>query len=402
MRIILFTGKGGVGKTSVAAATSLSAAKLGYRTIILSTDAAHSLGDSFDLPLGNEPQLIAPNLWGQETNISQTIKIKWGTIQKWLTALLIWRGMEEIVAEEMTILPGMEELANLLYIVDYYESGKYDIIIVDCAPTGETLRLLSFPEVLRWWMEKMFPLERTVTSMLRPIIKPVLGMPFPDDAVFEEAQRLFGELRKMHAILSAPDKASVRLVLNPEKMVVKEAQRTFTYLNLYGYLTDLIVCNRLIPDGVDDSFLHSWKQSQSRSYQLIEEYFAPVPIRTIPLFEQEVVGIPMLETMAEALYKGEDPTKVFFQGQSQNIYKEDGWYILALVLPFITKEQVSLMRSGEELIVQVGNFKRNLILPRILAGLQIEEAKLEQDRLKIKFKDSGKPGKGYKSRSGGR
>lgn len=385
MRIILFTGKGGVGKTTVAAATALRSAESGYSTIILSTDSAHSLADCFDLPLGNEPQPLAQNLWGQETNISQAIETRWGTIQKWMTALLTWRGMEEIVAREMAVLPGMEEMANLLYILDYSDSGEYDVIVVDCAPTGDTLRLLSFPEILRWWMEKLFPIERTVTSMLRPFVKPVLKIPLPDEEVFDSAQHLFQELQRMHTLLTNPDKVSVRLVLNPEKMVIKEAQRTFTYLGLYGYFTDLIICNRLLPEKVEDHYFHSWKESQSKYLQLIEECFAPLPIFTVPLLEQEVVGVPALRIMANALYKEEDPTRFFFQGQTQDIRKEDGSYILSLTLPFISKDQVSLMRSGDELVVQVGSFKRNIILPQILAGLAVKGAKFEQSKLKIAF-----------------
>jgi arsenite-transporting ATPase len=402
MRIILFTGKGGVGKTSVAAATALRAAELGYKTIILSTDAAHSLSDSFDLPLGNEPRLIAPNLWGQETDISQTLKAKWGTIQNWVAALLAWRGVEEVIAEEMAILPGMEEMANLLYIVQHHDSGEYDVIIVDCAPTGETLRLLSFPEMLRWWMEKLFPIERTVASMLRPLIKPVFNIPLPSDEVFEEAQRLFQELQRMHALLTSPEKASVRLVVNPEKMVIKEAQRSYTYLSLYGYFTDMVICNRLLPAEAGNGYLHFWKEAQQKQHKLIEECFAPLPILDIPLLEQEVVGIPMLRTMAEALYHQDDPTRIFFPGQAQSIHKEDNTYVLTIALPFLSKEQLSIMVSEGELVIQAGSFRRNLLLPRVLAGLSVKEAKLEQGKLKIRFESKSRPEPTGKQRSKGR
>ncbi len=387
MRIILYTGKGGVGKTSVAAASALRCAELGYRTIILSTDIAHSLSDSFEVSLSSEPQPIVPNLWGQETNMLQTIKTKWGTIQKWIAALFAWRGLEEIVAEEMAILPGMEELANLLYITDYYESGNYEVIIVDCAPTGETLRLLSFPEVMRWWMDRLFPIERTVTTLLRPLVRPVLHIPLPDDAVFDEVQSLFRQLQNTHALLTSADKSSVRLVVNPERMVIKEAQRTYTYLNLYGYPTDLIVCNRMIPPEVEDSYFQAWKESQGRNYQLIEEGFSPLPIFTVPFLDREVVGISMLRVMAEFLYKGEDPAKLFFKGLTQSIQKENGSYVINLLLPFTSKEQLSLLRTGDELIIQVGSLRRNLILPHILAGLAVKEARFDKDRLRIEFEE---------------
>jgi arsenite-transporting ATPase len=385
MRVLLYTGKGGVGKTTIAAATAVRSAELGYRTIVLSTDAAHSLGDAFDIPLSGEPQAIAPNLWGQETEMSQTLETYWSDIQDWMAALMAWRGMEEIIADEMAILPGMEELANLLYIANYSYSGDYDVIIVDCAPTGETLRFLSFPEHLRWWMEKLFPIGRTATSLVRPFVRPFLDIPLPGDKVFQSAERLFEELVRMRALLTDPEKASVRIVVNPEKMVIKEAQRTFTYLNLYGYTTDLIICNRMIPEEVSDRYFDSWKESQTRHYQFIEECFAPLPILTVPLLEQEVVGMSLLKVMAEALYGDQDPTQLFFRGQAQGIGSEDGHYVLTLSLPFVTKSDLSLMRNGDELTVQVGNYRRNIILPRILAGLSVKEARFEGEKLRIRF-----------------
>ncbi|HUV52988.1 MAG TPA: TRC40/GET3/ArsA family transport-energizing ATPase [Dehalococcoidia bacterium] len=385
MRVILFTGKGGVGKTSVAAATALRSAELGYKTVVLSTDAAHSLSDSFEIPLGNEPQLIIPNLWGQETELSQTLEAQWGSIQRYLSALLAWRGIDEMVAEEIAILPGMEELANLLYIVRYQDEGQYDVIIVDCAPTGETLRLLSFPEVMNWWMTKMFPIGRKVAGVVSPLARALMNMPLPGSEVFDSLEELYSELDKMRALLTDAEKTSVRLVVNPEKMVIKEAQRTFTYLNLYGYVTDLIICNRLIPEEVKDHYLQAWKDSQKKHRQLIRECFAPLPISDVPLMEQEVVGIPMLKVMAEAVYGGDDPTTIFFQGQVQDIQKEGKYYVLTLALPFSNKEKISLMQSGDELSIQVANFRRNVILPRALRGLAVSEAKLEEGKLRIKF-----------------
>ena len=385
MRVILYMGKGGVGKTSVAAATALRSAQLGYRTIILSTDSAHSLADSFDLALGSEPQPILPNLWGQEPEVSRTIGARWGTIQEWMSALLAWRGMDEMVASDMAILPGMEELANLLYIIDYSRSGKYDVIIVDCAPTGETLRFLAFPEVLHWWMDRMFPIGRKAASLVHPLVSRLTSIPVPDDEVFASVESLFSELDEIQSLLTNQDEASVRLVVNPEKMVIKEAQRTFTYLNLYGYLTDLIICNRLIPDKVDDRYFSFWKKSQSQYYTMIEENFAPLPISSVPLLEQEVVGIPMLKVMADALYGGDDPTKVFFRGQIQQFHEEDEHYILTLALPFTEKGDISLVQNGDELIIRVGNFKRNIILPHALVGLAATEARFDGGRLRIQF-----------------
>ena len=393
MRIILYTGKGGVGKTSVAAATALRAAQMGYRTIVLSTDPAHSLGDSFDTPLGGEPHQLAPRLWGQELDIGYVLDTYWGTIQNWIKALMAWRGIDDIVADEMAVLPGMEELSGLLYITEYHDSKEYDVIIVDCAPTGETLKLLSFPEILRWWMERLFPIERKAASILRPLVKPLVNIPIPDDEVFESAKNLFLKLDRMRAILTSPQESSVRLVVNPEKMVIKEAQRTYTYLNLYGYYTDAIICNRIIPDNVTDDYFAAWKQTQGRYFELIEESFVPLPILKVPLMDQEVVGLEMLDRVGKALFGSEDPTKTFFVGQPREIQKENGHYVLTLDLPFVAKEDISLVRNGDELVIRVGNQKRNIILPRILIGTPTEEAKFEENRLKIRFANNRSPGK---------
>ncbi len=376
-----------MGKTSVAAATALRCAELGYRTIVLSTDAAHSLSDSFEVKLGNEPQSIAPNLWGQETEMFKTLERHWTRIQRWFKALLAWRGIEEIVAEEIAILPGMEEGANLLYIVDHHDSGRYDVIVVDCAPTADTLRFLSFPEILRWWMEKMFPIGRTAASLTRPFVKPLLNIPLPEDDVFQAAEDLFEELYRIRTLLTNTEITSVRIVLNPEKMVIKEAQRAFTYLNLYGYPTDLVVCNRLIPDEVSDRHFDSWKETQARYHRLIEEAFAPLPIRDIPLFDQEVTGIPMLRQMGEVLFGEEDPSRIFSRGRPHEVERIDGYYELSIPLPFVEKAEIRLSRNGDELLVQVGRYKRNLVLPRTLAGLPIEGARFENGKLRIRFRE---------------
>jgi len=390
MRIILYTGKGGVGKTTVAAATALRAAELGYRTVILSTDPAHSLSDSFDIPLGNEPQLITSNLWAQETNMSQTLRAHWDTVQEWITALLAWRGIDEVIADDIAVLPGMEELANLLCIAHYHDDNKYDVAIVDCAPTGETLRLLSFPEILRWWMHRIFPKGRAIAGMVRPLVRLTSAMPIPGDEVFDSAEHLFSELDRVQNLLGDPEKSSMRLVVNPEKMVIKEAQRTFTYLNLYGYPTDLVICNRFISEEVKDPYFDYWKKSQKEYYALIEECFAPLPVLSLPLFQQEVVGIPMLQAVGKTLYRDNDPAKLFFHGQIQSIKREDSSYILSLALPFIAKGDINLARNYDELTIQVASFRRNIILPNILRGLSVDKARFEDERLEISFQASDK------------
>lgn len=385
MRIILYTGKGGVGKTTVAATTALRAARRGQRTLVMSTDAAHSLGDSFDAPLGGEPVPIVDGLWGQELDVFRQIDVHWGTLQNWLKVLMAWRGIDEIVAEEMAVLPGMEELAGLLHLINYVDAGEYDVIIVDCAPTGETLRLLSFPEIMRWWMHRIFPLERVAARVARPVIGRFTDLPLPSDDVFSAVKDLFAKLDRMRDILTDGKTSSVRLVVNPEKMVIKEAQRTFTYLNLYGYNTDLVVCNRIIPESVSDAYFDSWKESQERHYSQIEEGFSPLPILKAPLMEQEVVGLEMLERFGEALYDDTDPTELKYEGQVHEIRQEDGTYTLTLALPFTSKADIALSQIGDELLIQVGSYKRNLILPRALLGLESQGARLDGDKLIVRF-----------------
>lgn len=387
MRVMLYTGKGGVGKTSVAAATALRCADLGYRTVVVSTDAAHSLADSFDTLIGNEPVEIAPNLKGQEIDILHQMERYWGTVQEWLTTVLSWRGVSELIADEASVLPGMDELASLLQIVYLHDSNEYDAVIVDCAPTGETLRLLSLPEVAKWYLSHIFPVERQVMKMAGPLIRSVTDLPIPDDKVFESIRDVIMQLDRMHQLLADTEQSSVRLVLNPEKMVIKEAQRTFTYLNLYGYSTDLIISNRIIPASVDDRYFNAWKGSQERYGHLVEEAFAPLPILKVPLMDQEVVGIQMLRKMADAIYGDQDPTKLFYVGRPQSVEKVGDAYLLKLRLPFVGKENVSLARNGDELAISIGNFRRNIILPRVLAVQDVKKAKFEGDYLVLTFED---------------
>jgi arsenite-transporting ATPase len=311
MRILLYTGKGGVGKTSIAAATALRCADLGYRTIVVSTDAAHSLADSFDITIGNEPIEIAPRLKGQEIDVLHQMEKYWGTVQEWMATVLSWRGLDELIADEASVLPGMDELASLLQIIFLYDSNEYDVIIIDCAPTGETLRLLSLPEVAEWYLSHIFPIQRQFAKIAGPLLKSITDIPIPDDRVFESIQDLIRQFKRVHELLTDQKQSSVRLVLNPEKMVIKEAQRTYTYLNLYGYSTDLVISNRIIPATVGDQYFNAWKGSQARYGQLVEEAFAPLPIFKVPLMDQEVVGAEMLRKMANAIYGDQDPVKIF-------------------------------------------------------------------------------------------
>jgi arsenite/tail-anchored protein-transporting ATPase len=388
LRILLYTGKGGVGKTTTAAATALRASKMGYRTIVLSTDAAHSLADSFDLPLGPEPTPIADRLWGLEVDIYHEVANHWGTIQRYLEALLSWRGVDSLVAEELAVPPGMSELASLLQLVRLYDGGEYDAIIVDCAPTAETLELLTFPEIVRWWMEKFFPVHRRIARIARPLMKPLISMPLPGEEVYDAAAGLFNQLDRMQKLLTDPNLTSVRLVVNAEKMVIKEAMRTSTYLNLYNYPTDLVVCNRVIPDEVKDAYFDTWKASQAKYIKMVEEGFAPTPIRYAPLMDREIVGLECLEAVGERLFGEEDPMAVYYHGRNCSFEKSEDGYLMILPLPFVDKGAVDLKQIGDELVVQVGNQRRNLVLPRALMGLQVRSAKLEGEKLTIRFNPS--------------
>lgn len=404
-RIIVYTGKGGVGKTSVAAATALLAAERGYRTIVLSTDAAHSLGDSFDRPLGPEPTEIASNLWGQESEVFHNVEAYWGTIQAYVSSLLQWRGLDTVVAEEMSVLPGMDELASLLWIAEHHDRGLYDLIIVDAAPTGETLRLLSLPEAGRWWLEKIYPIQRRVAQLTSPIIGRITGMPMPDRELYSAGEQLFERLEHMHDLLSDPDLTSIRIVLNLEKMVIKEAQRSFTYFHLYGYPTDLVVCNRVLPADAG-AYFGAWRETQQRYRPLVDEAFAPVPVRTAPFFDEEVVGERMLRRLGSIVFGEDDPTSFFYRGRPYTVRREDDLYVLELELPFTSKEEVHLTRFGDELVIQVGSWRRNLILPRVLVDAPTRSAGFDDHTLRIEFDatagaaDAGEPDAGPNERKG--
>jgi len=385
VRIILYTGKGGVGKTSTAAATALRCADRGERTIVLSTDIAHSLADSFDIPFSPEPIQVAPNLWAQESDVYYNIAKYYKVIQEWMHSLFAWRGLDDVMADELAVIPGMDEMASLFWIAEHHDSGAYDTIIVDCAPTGETLRLLAVPESARWWLEKIFPIQRRIAQLSGPVVRRMTGMPMPNDAVFAAGEELFKRLDRMHTLLSDPALTTVRLVVNPEKMVIKEAQRTYTYLNLYGYVVDLVICNRVLPAEVGEGYFTTWREQQARYWRLIEEGFSPLPIRQAPYFEQEVVGMEMLRRLGATLFGEDDPAAVFYEGKTYTVQREGEGYVLRLVLPFVGKGEVSARRLGDEMLLEVGTYRRTLVLPRALAELQVEGAALNNGGLDITF-----------------
>jgi arsenite-transporting ATPase len=390
-RTILYTGKGGVGKTSVAAGTARSCAAAGMRTLVVSTDPAHSLAESLQTTLGAEPSHVEGNLWGQQVQAQDEMERHWSGMQDWLGELLMERGIDRISAEELTVPPGMDELFALLRLQTQHRSGEWDAIIVDCAPTGETLRLLAFPDVARWWIDKVFPMERQILAAARPIARSLLDIPLPTQAVFEDLQRLSRNLIDMSEILRDRRSATVRLVMNPDKMVIGEAMRTFTYLNLYGFLTDAVVVNRVFPADVGDYFA-GWRRLQEEHMALVESAFAPVPILRAPFFETEVVGGEMLDRLAAALFAdgGLDPAGVLHESLTQELSVDDKGARLRLTLPFVEKTEISLKKVGMELIVGVGGQRRTIMLPPSMANLRASGATFEDGSLEVIF--DGTPG----------
>jgi arsenite-transporting ATPase len=385
MRIILYTGKGGVGKTSIAAATAVKSARDGKKTLVVSTDPAHSLGDSFDIKLSNEPTELAENLWAQEIDTIHEVEQGWGVIQKYISDLFTSKAVKDITTEELTVFPGMEDLLSLVRILGYYKEGRFDVIIIDCAPTGETLALLSFPEMLRWWVEKLFPIKKKVIKVAGPIVEPLLKIPMPSASVLDEIDRMYYALDEMQKVFSDREVTSIRIVVNPEKMVVKEAQRSFTYLNIYNFNVDAVVVNRVIPDGVTDSYFAVWKDIQKKYLADIDDSFSPIPIFKAPLFETEIVGIPILERLADVVFGNSDPTEIKFTGRPQAVTKDGNDYVFAIDIPFTEKDELSLNQKGDELLVKVGTVKRHIALPRTIAALSVKKAKFEDSKLKIWF-----------------
>ena len=387
-RTILYTGKGGVGKTSVAACTARRCAASGLRTLVISTDPAHSLSESLEVELAAEPRAAGDRLWGQEVMAQEEMERHWSGVQDWLGELFIERGLDRISAEELTVPPGMDELFSLLCLQGQHERGDWEAIVVDCAPTGETLRLLSFPDVARWWIEKVFPRERQILAAARPLARSLLDVPLPSQAVFEDVQRLSRNLIAMNEILRDRTRSTIRLVMNPDKMVIGEAMRTFTYLNLYGFLTDAVIVNRVFPSEVGDYFA-GWRRVQEEHLALVESAFAPVPVLTAPYFDQEVLGAPMLDRLAEALFEdaGADPAAVLHHDMTQELHVQDDGARLRLLLPFAAKGDVSLKKIGLELVIRVDGYKRTVLLPSAMAALQPTGASFEDGALEVRFAD---------------
>lgn len=385
MRIILFTGKGGVGKTTVASATALRIAASGKKTLLMSTDPAHSLADAFATELGPDPVEVAPNLWAEQIDAQRRLEENWREIQQHAIAVLNWAGLAEVEAEELSVIPGLDEIFSLADVKRHSAEGPYDVLVVDCAPTGETLRLLSLPDIIQWYMERIFPIERRVMGALRPVAKRITSIPLPDEGVYSAVKRFYDKLDGVRQVLTDAETTSIRLVVNPEKMVISEAMRTFTYLNLFGYRVDAVVANRLLPDEVSDGYFDRWKELQREHLTTIKEAFEPVPILKARLHEQEVLGRELLEDLGREVYDDLDPGDVLFTDDPMTIAKHGDDYHLTLNLAFARKEDLELSTKADELFIRVGPYRRTIMLPKVLAAREIGRASLRDDRLEIVF-----------------
>jgi arsenite-transporting ATPase len=387
-RTILYTGKGGVGKTSVAAATARRCAADGARTLVLSTDPAHSLADSLQAEVGAAPTPVSDRLWAQQVQAQEELERHWSAVQDWLGGVLAERGVDRIAADELTVPPGGDELFSLLQLKRHSDSGEWDVIIVDCAPTGETLRLLSFPDAARWWLDRVLGREGAMLSAARPLARMFLDLQLPDERVVADVQGLVQSLLDMHELLRDTERVSLRLVMTPDRMVIAEAMRTFTYLNLYGYLTDAVVVNRVFPEEVDGTYFGAWREVQAEQLALVESAFTPVPILRAPYFEQEVIGDAMLDRLGDALFAAREPAGVLHDRLAQELSLTDSGAELRLDLPFARKGDVSLRKIGLELVVRVDGQKRTIVLPGALAAFKPTGAALNEGSLVVAFEDA--------------
>jgi arsenite/tail-anchored protein-transporting ATPase len=394
MRILLFSGKGGVGKTSLAAATGLELSRLGYRTLVMSVDPAHSLADAFDIETNlfhsktGDPYTINDHLAIHEVNIQKEIKRHWREISTYVISVLRTTGISDVEAEELAILPGMEELSAMMYVNQFRREDRYDAIVLDCAPTAESMRFVSMPTTLEWYMKHIFPFQRGILKAVRPLANRVSPLELPPDTYFANIQNLFGRLDGIGELMEDPKTTSVRLVTNPERMVLRETQRAFVYFSLHGLTVDGVIVNRVLPAEVTDAFFQEWRSSQARILDEIESYFAPVAVKRVPLFTHEVLGRERLEDLAASLYGGrEDPAAISRTEAPYSFVKSDGHYEVRLQLPFAVKGEVGLFKKGDELVVEIGTLRRHIGLPTSMASLSPGRARLENKILTVEMKE---------------
>ena len=385
MRILLITGKGGVGKTTVAAATALAAADRGHRTLITSTDPAHSLADAFDLDLGDRLTPITGTLLGQQIDTQARMGENWGAVRDYLVELFDWGGLQGVEAEELAVFPGMDELFALAEVREQAASGAFDVIVVDCAPTAETLRLLSLPDILSWYMEKIFPTGRRIVKAARPVLSRVMSTPIARDEVFAAAERFYQRLDGIRDLFSDPEITSARLVMNPEKMVINESRRTYTYLGLFGYAVDAAIVNRVLPDVVDDPYFKRWREIQAGYLDEAEDAFAGIETMRLRLFDEEMVGVDKLRLVADELYDGRDPTARFATTLPFRVEDDGEHVVLVMTVPGVTHADVDVLRHGDDLYVTVGPYRRSLALPDSLKRREVIRARLSGGELRVAF-----------------
>jgi arsenite/tail-anchored protein-transporting ATPase len=383
MRIILYLGKGGVGKTTISAATAVRAAELGQRTLVVSTDLAHSLADCFDRPLSAEALQVADHLWAQEVNVLEEMRQQWGKVQHYVGSVLKKQGVDEVVAEDMAVIPGMDELISLMNIYRNARDGNFETVVIDAAPTGETMRLLSLPESFLWYVGRTSVLQKTAVNLAKPLLKAFVPSTVN---LAESIQRLNERVKVLREVLTDPEVSSYRLVVNPEKMVMKEALRAETYLALYNYPIDGVVCNRVLPKAeYQDEFMQRMMESQERYRQQIYATFKPLPIWEGPYLSQEILGVEALGKLAHTIFGEDDPTQIFYRGAVQELVKKGQGYILRLPLPHVELDKVVLTKKGDEMVVEVGNFKRELTLPAVLTPMDAKVARFVDKNLEIHF-----------------
>jgi arsenite-transporting ATPase len=394
MRILLFSGKGGVGKTSIAAATGLQLSRLGYSTLVMSVDPAHSLADAFDLDTGlfqektNDPYPIDSNLSIQEVNIQKEIKRHWREISTYVVSVLRTTGISDVEAEELAILPGMEELSAMMYVNQFRREDRYQVIVLDCAPTAESMRFVSMPTTLDWYMKHVFPFQRGLLKAVRPVANRISPVELPTDSYFANIKHLFGRLDGIADLLEDPKTTSVRLVTNPEKMVLRETQRAFVYFSLHGLTVDAIIVNRVLPEAVTDTWFDQWRASQAKVLDEIEEYFAPVGMKRVPLFTHEVLGRERLTELANVLYGDkEDPSAIIRTEAPYTFEKINAHYEVRLRLPFAVKGEIGLFKKGDELVIEIGTLRRHIGLPTSMAALNPTRATLQNKMLTVEMKE---------------
>lgn len=385
MRILLYTGKGGVGKTSVAAATACKIASEGKRVLIMSTDQAHSLGDSFQCKLGNEPTLIMENLYGLEIDAIEECENTWGEIKKYFKRLLTVNGKDDIEVEELLVFPGFEELTSLFKMKEIYDQGEYDVLIVDCAPTGETLSLLKFPEMFGKWIDKLLPIKRKAVKVAGPMVEKVAKVPMPKDEVFDEVERLCDKMDALKNLMSDKEVLSIRIVTTPERIVIKEAKRNFAYLHLFNYNVDAIVVNKVYPECSLQGYFHKWAETQKTALQDVEESFRGLPVFRLELQKKELCGVEALMDIASNLYGEAQPENVLFQDTIFSVRKEENNTIFSIHIPFFDLKEMELYQQGDEMTIIINNERRTFLLPDRLKSLDITGAKYEDGMLNVRF-----------------